>query len=151
AHSKNRRIDRTQARQPRTVEKTRMTTEQVVERGQLTDKVFITVPSQPAALMDGDFFRRQPFHAASESESTIDTRERAQPIAQQRPLAARGGETRVVVRLAVMHVHAYALALAQTVIKIGGHFASRIVLKQFRVGPLHPAFGEERFRRFPRA
>ena len=49
-----------------------------------------------------------------------------------------------------MNVSADARALAIGVIEILGDFAAGIILEQFGIGPLHPAFGQQIFRGFPR-
>src|SRR5215468_5936467 len=44
---------------------------------------------------------------------------------------------------AEMNQQASLLVLSKTVIEIMSHLRTRIILKQFRIGPLHPAFTQQ--------
>ena len=99
--------------------------------------------------MDKDLFRGQPFHAAGETEPAGHTGQRAELIAEERPLTAFGGQTVVVMRFAVVDPHAFADALFQRVIQIPADIAAGIILEQLGVGELHPSLCQERFRCFP--
>ena len=101
--------------------------------------------------MNIDSFRRQPLHAAGEPEPAAGAGQRAQAVAHERPGAPAGGQALVVVRFAVVDVEAEPGALAMGVIQVAGHVGAAVILEKFRVGPLHAAFGEERFGGLPRA
>src|SRR4029077_19926518 len=98
-----------------------------------------------------DLFGSEPFDAAGETETAIDTGKTAKPVAQERPGAAARGEALVIVGFTVMNQNADTLTLFEIVIEVTGDVPRRKVLEQFRVGPLHAALSEERFRGFPRA
>src|SRR3984957_7399235 len=98
-----------------------------------------------------DLLRSKPFDSASKPETAAHASQRAKAVPQQRPGATAGGEARVVVRFAVMDVEAQPLALAKTVIQQSRYVAAVVVLEQFRVGPLHPAFCQQCLGRLQRS
>src|SRR5439155_931363 len=61
------------------------------------------------------------------------------------------GESVVVVRFTVMRQHTDARALLVRMVEIAGGLRAGNFLEQLRVGPLHPAFGQQCFRFVPAA
>ena len=100
--------------------------------------------------MHVDLLGGEPFHPAREAEATIRTGQRAQPVSQQRPGAALLRETIVVVRFAIMNIDTDAFTLLDCVVEIPRHLPAAVVLKQFGIGPLHPALSEQRLGGSPR-
>ncbi len=137
----DRRIGRAQPREFRAVKKTRMVGDEPVELREFGNDVVGAVPVQSGAAVDKDFFGRQPFDAAGEAEAAAWTRQRAEPVPQQRPRAAFFGEAVVVVRFGIVNIAAGAFALTVGVIEIPRDITTGIILEQLGVGPLHSAFG----------
>ena len=108
-----------------------------VELREFGNDVFGGVPIQTGVAVNADFFRRQPFHAAGETEAAARTAQRAKTVAQQGPffIRRRGvaatvrGEAGVVVRFGIVDVAADALVLAVGVIEIPRDFAAGIILE----------------------
>jgi len=82
---------------------------------------------------------------------TLVSAERAEAVAEERPGATALRETRVVVRLAVVHERADAVALADGVVEVALHRHGIEVLEELRVGPLHAALAEQPLRQVPRS
>src|SRR5262249_41888067 len=132
------------------VEEARMLAQQPVELGELGDDVLVAAPGEAAALVDVDLLTREPLDAAREAETAARAGERAESVSKQRPGAAAFGEAIVVVRLAVVDVQPDAPRLLDAVVEVAADVAPRIVLKELRVGPLHPALRDQRLGRVPR-
>ena len=101
--------------------------------------------------MHQNSFGGEPFDAAGETVGAVHARQRAQPVAQQRPFAAFFREPVVVVRFTVVRQHTDALALFVRMVEIAGDLRAGSFLEQLRVGPLHPALGQQCFRFVPAA
>ena len=125
--------------------------QEAVEPGQFGDQVVRVVPGHAAAGMDIDSLLGEPLDTAGEPEAAGDGSEGAEAVAHEGPGAPLGGEAGVVVRFAVVNVKAEAGALAKGIIQAAGHIRTGVILEEFRVGPLHAAFGKERFGGFERA
>src|SRR5688572_18018735 len=105
-----------------------MRSKQFVKLREFGNNVFLVAPRQAAAAVHIDSFRREPFHAATKTESAAHAGQCTKAIAQKRPGAPAGGEASVVVRLAVVDVKAETLALAKRVFEIAGDFDAGIIL-----------------------
>src|ERR1043166_6894880 len=128
-----------------------MRAQQFIQLRQFLDEIRLIAPREAAARMNIDAFGCEPLDAARETKSAAHTRQRAETIAQQRPVAAFRGEANVVMRLAVMNVEAKPRALLQRVFEITRDFRAGIILEQLRRPPLHPASGEQLLCRNQRA
>src|SRR5205085_9612625 len=122
-----------------------MVPEQFVEAGQFGNDVFSGAPGEATAGMDVNALRSEPLNAASKTESARVAGKSAELVAQQAPGAAFFGEALVVVRFAVMNESADGFAFGVTVVQISSDLRATVILEQFRIGPLHAAFGEQSF------
>ena len=125
--------------------------EQLVQFGEFGDDVYVRAPVQTGAAVDVYFLFGQPLDAAREAVSAVDACERAEPVSEQRPVAAFFGQAIVVVRFAVMNEQADSAALLERMVEITGDLAAGEFLEQLRVGPLHAALGEACFGVVPAA
>ena len=132
------------------VEKTRMVGQQPVQTKQFVDDMVFALPIQPGAAVNRNLFGGQPFDPASKTVTTVDAGKSAQPVTQQRPGFSLRRQPGIVVGFAIVDVESQTLALQQGVIQIPGHLPARIILKQFGIGPLHAALGQQPLGRFPR-
>ena len=136
-------LRRAEAGQRGVVEERGMIAQEFIKFAQFGNDVFRAAPGESTAGVDVDLLRREPFHAAGETESAAHAGQGAETIAQERPGAAHLRETVVVVRLAVVNVEADAAALFESVVEVVVNLLPRMILEQFGVGPLHPALGEQ--------
>ena len=98
-------------------------------------------PVKPRTAVDIYFLIRQPLDPTGETKRAIDTCQRTQTIAHERPFAATLGQSIVVMCLAVMRQRPDSLALLDDVIEISGNLLWFELLKQLRIGPLHAPLG----------
>src|SRR5205809_7568514 len=107
-----------------------MIREQAIQPGKLRHDIIPGAPIHPGALVNADFFSRQPLDAAREAIGAVDARQGAKCISSQGPRLALRGEPVVVVRLTVMNQQSAPLALLETVVEIRSDFFAAKVLEQ---------------------
>ena len=111
--------------------------------------------------MDVDLFGGTPFHSVGETVSTLDGGQRGQPISEEGPPAAFwggrlarhasiGGQTRIVMSLAVVDQGARTTAGPEVMVQIPADAQGTVVLEELAVGPLHSPFRQAGFRGIPR-
>ena len=104
--------------------------EELVQPRQIGNDIFLVAPGKTGAAVHQNSFGGEPFDAAGETVGAVRARQRAQPVAQQRPFAAFFREPVVVVRFALMRQHADARALLVRMVEIAGGLRAGNFLEQ---------------------
>src|SRR5262245_4608088 len=92
AQGKHRRVLWAEASQGRAIKKARMFGQQFVQLSQFRNEVVIATPGHATIGMNINPFAGQPFDTAGKAETTTETRQGAELVSEQRPLAAFSGQ-----------------------------------------------------------